>query len=196
MCCGHRQALPGKRSSSSSAVRRCWHNILTFPSRRPGPTELDIYPRYRPDLADVIDGAIGADSPFHGTFGYRADGVGPETAEQHLATSVSRPLRNDMTDTRDWQRRAYLDHIFTLMLGLRRDEIAAKTRKVIDLWDAQPGTRRIHSQRWRELLDGDVDVMRAIVMADTPEAAELRHAMPFAGILSNKERAALRAGAF
>jgi hypothetical protein len=42
--------------------------------------ELDIYPKFRPDLADVIDGAIGADSPFHGTFGYHADGVGPETA--------------------------------------------------------------------------------------------------------------------
>jgi hypothetical protein len=42
--------------------------------------ELDIYPKYRPDLSDVIDGAIGADSPFHGTFGYHADGVGPETA--------------------------------------------------------------------------------------------------------------------
>jgi hypothetical protein len=42
--------------------------------------ELDIYPKFRPDLADVIDGTIGADSPFHGTFGYHADGVGPETA--------------------------------------------------------------------------------------------------------------------
>ena len=42
--------------------------------------ELDIYPRFRPDLAEVIEGAIGADSPFHGTFGYHADGVGPETA--------------------------------------------------------------------------------------------------------------------
>jgi hypothetical protein len=42
--------------------------------------ELDIYPKYRPDLAEVIEGAIGADSPFHGSFGYHADGVGPETA--------------------------------------------------------------------------------------------------------------------
>lgn len=42
--------------------------------------ELDIYPKFRPDLAEVIEGAIGADSPFHGTFGYHADGVGPETA--------------------------------------------------------------------------------------------------------------------
>jgi hypothetical protein len=43
--------------------------------------ELDIYPKDRPDLADLIDGSIGRDSPFHSTFGYYADGVGPETAK-------------------------------------------------------------------------------------------------------------------
>jgi hypothetical protein len=43
------------------------------------------------------------------------------------------------------------------------------------------------------LLDGEVGAMRAVVLADTPEAEELRHAMPFAGILSNKERAELHA---
>ena len=41
--------------------------------------ELDIYPKNRPDLADLIDGSIGRDSLFHSTFGYYADGVGPET---------------------------------------------------------------------------------------------------------------------
>lgn len=43
--------------------------------------ELDIYPKDRPDLADLIDGSIGRDSIFHSTFGYYADGVGPETAK-------------------------------------------------------------------------------------------------------------------
>lgn len=42
--------------------------------------EADVYPRRRPDLADLIDGAIGEDSMFHETFGYYAQGVGPETA--------------------------------------------------------------------------------------------------------------------
>jgi hypothetical protein len=51
-----------------------------LPEAMTNSVELDIYPKFRPDLADVIDGAIGADSPFHGTFGYHADGVGPETA--------------------------------------------------------------------------------------------------------------------
>jgi hypothetical protein len=43
--------------------------------------ELDIYPLRQPELADVIDGAIGEGSPFHATFGYYAQGVGPETAK-------------------------------------------------------------------------------------------------------------------
>lgn len=42
--------------------------------------ELDIFPTQRPELADVIDGAIGEGSLFHETFGYYAHGVGPETA--------------------------------------------------------------------------------------------------------------------
>ena len=42
--------------------------------------EADFFPLHRPDLADVIDGAIGEGSPFHDRFGYYAQGVGPETA--------------------------------------------------------------------------------------------------------------------
>lgn len=43
-------------------------------------TEIDLYPALHPEKADLIDGAIGAHSTFHDTFGYHADGVGPETA--------------------------------------------------------------------------------------------------------------------
>lgn len=43
--------------------------------------EADMYPRYRPELADLIDGTIGELSPFHQTFGYYAHGVGPELAK-------------------------------------------------------------------------------------------------------------------
>lgn len=42
--------------------------------------EADMYPLHRPDLADLIDGAIGELSPFEERFGYYAQGVGPETA--------------------------------------------------------------------------------------------------------------------
>ncbi|HET6338742.1 MAG TPA: DUF6036 family nucleotidyltransferase [Polyangiales bacterium] len=42
--------------------------------------EADLYPRNHPDRADLIDGTIGELSPFHETYGYYAQGVGPETA--------------------------------------------------------------------------------------------------------------------
>ena len=42
--------------------------------------EADIYPMQAPELADRIDGAIGEGSQFHQTYGYYAQGVGPDTA--------------------------------------------------------------------------------------------------------------------
>lgn len=42
--------------------------------------EADIYPLQAPELADKIDGAIGEGSQFHRTYGYYAQGVGPDTA--------------------------------------------------------------------------------------------------------------------
>jgi hypothetical protein len=42
--------------------------------------EIDLYPALHPEKADLIDGAIGAMSSFDQTFGYHADGVGPDTA--------------------------------------------------------------------------------------------------------------------
>jgi hypothetical protein len=42
--------------------------------------DVDVYPRNHPDRADLIEGSIGALSPFHGTYGYYAQGVGERTA--------------------------------------------------------------------------------------------------------------------
>lgn len=43
--------------------------------------EADLYPLRNPHLAELMEGAIGAGSIFEETFGYHADGVGPETAK-------------------------------------------------------------------------------------------------------------------
>ena len=54
-----------------------------FPSAPPEllvSNEADVFPRNRPEQADLIDGSIGELSPFHETFGYYAQGVSPETA--------------------------------------------------------------------------------------------------------------------
>jgi hypothetical protein len=42
--------------------------------------DVDLYPRHRPERAELIEGSIGEISPFHESFGYYAQGVGPETA--------------------------------------------------------------------------------------------------------------------
>lgn len=42
--------------------------------------EVDLYPKNRPERADLIDGTIGELSPFHETFGYYAHGVDEATA--------------------------------------------------------------------------------------------------------------------
>jgi len=60
------QSILGKHPDAPRALRRSM--------------ELDLYPRDRPDLADEIEGSLGALSLFDQTFGYHADGVSPETA--------------------------------------------------------------------------------------------------------------------
>lgn len=42
--------------------------------------ELDLYPKNRPELAELISGSLGEFSTFHTTFDYYADGVSPTTA--------------------------------------------------------------------------------------------------------------------
>jgi hypothetical protein len=42
--------------------------------------EADVWPRNRPERSELIEGSIGELSMFHETFGYYAQGVGPETA--------------------------------------------------------------------------------------------------------------------
>jgi len=42
--------------------------------------EVDIFPKNKPELAELVDGSIGEGSFFHEQFGYYAQGVGPETA--------------------------------------------------------------------------------------------------------------------
>ena len=57
--------------------------LLHFPNAHPDlrtSREVDLYPSKHPERADLIDGEIGALSFFDPTFGYHADGVGPETA--------------------------------------------------------------------------------------------------------------------
>jgi hypothetical protein len=54
-----------------------------FPEAKPDlltSQEADVYPKNKPELADLVDGSIGEASFFEDTFGYYAHGVGKETA--------------------------------------------------------------------------------------------------------------------
>ncbi|MBI5604585.1 MAG: hypothetical protein HY879_14680 [Deltaproteobacteria bacterium] len=58
--------------------------LAQFPNASPDllySMEADIFPKNKPEMAQVIDGCIGELSPFHQTFGYYAHGIGPETAK-------------------------------------------------------------------------------------------------------------------
>ena len=50
------------------------------PIRLRASMETDIYPKNKPDLAEMVDGSIGEGSYFHAEFGYYAQGVSPNTA--------------------------------------------------------------------------------------------------------------------
>ncbi|MFT4586763.1 MAG: hypothetical protein ACI8QF_000851 [Limisphaerales bacterium] len=42
--------------------------------------EADVYPRFQPELSELIEGSLGRYSQFDTTYGYHADGVSPTTA--------------------------------------------------------------------------------------------------------------------
>ena len=60
--------------------------------------EADLWPKNHPERADVVDGCIGEGSPFHESFGYYAQGVGPQTARlPRNWTKRLVPIRNANT---------------------------------------------------------------------------------------------------
>jgi len=61
--------------------------------------KVDVFPKNRPELSDLIDGSIGELSPFHATFGYYAHGVSPKTANNLPAGWEERliPVQNKNT---------------------------------------------------------------------------------------------------
>lgn len=60
--------------------------------------DADVYPKNRPERADLIDGSIGEGSPFHDTYGYYAQGVDETTAIlPHRWRERLVPVRNENT---------------------------------------------------------------------------------------------------
>jgi hypothetical protein len=85
--------------------------------------EADVFPKNKVDRADLVDGSIGEGSPFHRTFGYYAQGVGPETStlpsgwEQRLV-----PIRTPSTrDATGWCLDAHDLMIAKYVAGREKD---------------------------------------------------------------------------
>lgn len=89
---------------------------------------------------------------------------------------------------------AYLAEIFDRLErgdDSSRARILERARALIGLWRRAPETPPFLIETWENLLDSPVAEMRRRALADDDEGRELRHTMPFAGILTNRERAAL-----
>ncbi|KRA47699.1 hypothetical protein [Devosia sp. Root635] len=89
-------------------------------------------------------------------------------------------------------RRLLLEQVFDLLDGPRRSEIIGRAHNLIALWRSTPHMAPYYADRWQYLLTLPVEQARAIVLGDTDEGDMLRHCMPFAGVVDNKQRQAVR----
>jgi hypothetical protein len=71
------------------------------------------------------------------------------------------------------------------------DLVMARARENVDRFsDVHSGTMADRwLDLWRVTLDSGVDRVLDVLVSDTPQSAELRQNSPFAGILSDEERA-------
>ena len=68
----------------------------------------DLYPKNKPQLADLVDGSIGEGSHFHAEFGYYAQGVGPDRdAAERVA--IERLCTTEMPDARRIRIRSVIE---------------------------------------------------------------------------------------
>lgn len=112
--------------------------------------ELDVYSEDHPELADVIDGAIGEGSLFHETFGYYVHGVGPETA----------------TLPKEWRSRAvrvssdYLGTIIAVCpspVDLAVSKLAAGREKDLEFVSHMIQNKLINLGQLRNVVDEELD---------------------------------------
>lgn len=94
--------------------------------------------------------------------------------------------------TRDQERSLWLHHVVAARLATDPEGTLAKARQnIVKMMQAHPsGTAARWINRWRELLDGGLDVVLDVLSSRSQQAIELRQNSPFAGVLSVDERQA------
>lgn len=71
-------------------------------------------------------------------------------------------------------------------------ELMGRVLGLVSLWERQESCSPYYWERWRQLLAMPLEEAEAIVLADTDEGAQLRHAHPFAAVLTQADRRMLR----
>jgi hypothetical protein len=71
---------------------------------------------------------------------------------------------------------------------LRSDpRVLGRAREKVQRWEAS-GRSPHYARAWQRLLEGPLEPLCELLVADTEEARALRQATPFAGVLSPQER--------
>jgi hypothetical protein len=89
-------------------------------------------------------------------------------------------------------RRRYLLEMARRLASADGERLAARALRLIARWEADVGVSSHYISGWRRAIESGPQAIAAIAEGTTEADAELRHCMPFAGILTNAERKALR----
>ena len=125
--------------------------------------EADLYPKNKPELADLIDGTIGELSPFHETFGYYAHGVAETTATLPAGWKDRLvPLSNENTlGATGWCLEVHDLLISKLVAGRDKDLTYAREAATHGMGDAtilkERLTRTELSPKLRAVVEGRVE---------------------------------------
>ncbi len=135
--------------------------------------EADLWPKNHPERADLVDGCIGEGSPFHESYGYYAQGVGPQTARlprNWMKRLV--PVRNSNTrGVTGWCLEAHDLALSKYVAGRHKD--LAFTRAMVDagLLGKKALLQRL---RTMELEEGHRRLVSARIERDFSDAARVR----------------------
>lgn len=106
-------------------------------------------------------------------------------------SDVVRLLTGSATLTRDQQRSLWLHRVVAGKVALDPDRTLALARRNLERLRAQhpAGGVTADFDEWEALLDGPVEALVATLVAPSRRAVELRQNSPFAGVLTERERA-------
>lgn len=109
--------------------------------------EADVYPRNRPERADLIDGSIGEASPFQQTFGYYAHGVSPSTAVLPAGWQDRLiPVQNENTrNAIGWCLEVHDLALSKYTVGREKDLVFTRTLAAYRMTEKEVLLERLHS---------------------------------------------------